>query len=125
MTQKILIVDDSKVSRMFICSYFQELAPDWELFEADGGDQAQELAQQHKFYAITLDYNMPGLNGLELASLLKIQQPNCFMGLLTANVQRFTQDDAVQVGIKFYKKPVSLELIRLILSDVGVHYDSV
>lgn len=125
MTQKILIIDDSKVSRMFICNYFQELKPDWQLFEADGGGQAQELARQHQFYAMTLDYNMPGLNGLELASVLKLKQPDCFMGLLTANVQRYTQDDALQVGIRFYKKPISLDLIRLISDDIGAFYGSV
>lgn len=125
MTQKILIVDDSKVSRMFICNYFHELHPDWQLFEADGGQQCLELADEHRFYAITLDYNMPGLNGLELAALLKVKQPNCFMGLLTANVQRFTQEDALHAGVKFYKKPVSLDLIKLISEDIGAFYGSV
>jgi two-component system, chemotaxis family, chemotaxis protein CheY len=125
MTQKILIVDDSKVSRLFISSYFHEVQPDWQLFEADGGQQAQELVDEHHFFAITLDYNMPGLNGLELASLLRVKNPTCFMGLLTANVQRFTQDDAAKAGVKFYKKPVSLDLIKLIADDIGAFYGSV
>ncbi len=125
MSQKILIVDDSKVSRMFICSYLSELQPDWQLFEADGGEQALALAAEHQFYAATLDFNMVGMNGLELAAALKEVQSDCFIGLLTANIQRFTQDDALQANINYYKKPISMDLMGKIVDDIGAFYGSV
>lgn len=125
MTRKILIVDDSKVSRMFISTYLSELKPDWQFFEADGGEQALALAAEHGFHAITLDFNMPGMNGLELAAALKETQPSCFVGLLTANIQRFTQDDAQQASINYYKKPISMDLIGKLVDDIGAFYGSV
>ncbi len=125
MDYKVLVVDDSKVSRMFISNYCRQLQPDWQIFEAQDGEQALQLAGQHQFYLITLDYNMPGMSGLDTAAALKTTQPDCFIGLLTANVQRSTQEDAQAAGIWFYKKPVNLELVRQILQEVEAFYGAV
>lgn len=117
MTKKILIVDDSKVSRLFVMNFWQEFSADWQFYEAADGEQAIELAAKQQFDVIVLDFNMPDLNGLHVASRIKHQQPHCFMALLTANLQRYVQDEAEQAGLIYYRKPVTHELIKAMLSD--------
>ncbi|MFX8219125.1 response regulator, partial [Acinetobacter baumannii] len=64
---KLLIVDDSRVSRMMIRAFFAKRQPGWTLLEAQTGDEAlaQVAAERPDF--VTLDVNMPGINGFEAA----------------------------------------------------------
>ncbi|MDX3774113.1 response regulator [Chromatiaceae bacterium AAb-1] len=125
MTNKVLIVDDSRVSRIFIRNFIRQLQPQWQIFEADGGKAAIALAAEHRFYAVSLDYNMPEMNGFEVADRLKAIDPHCFIGLLTANVQRSTQEQAQAAGLYFYKKPINLEMMQQMMMDVEAYYAAV
>lgn len=115
---RVLIVDDSKVSRMFIRNYLAALRPQWQLFEADGGDSALALAAEQVIDAASLDYNMPGQNGLLVAAALQRLRPGCVVGLLTANVQPAIEAQARQYGVCFYKKPVSEAVIAAMVADI-------
>ncbi|MBT7443618.1 MAG: hypothetical protein HN790_06585 [Methylococcales bacterium] len=41
----IMVVDDSKVSRMMIKSIVSKMRPDWLILEAESGEKALELAE--------------------------------------------------------------------------------
>lgn len=125
MVKKILIMDDSKVSRLFVVNYWREIHPDWQFVEAETGEKAISLTEQQQFHAIILDYNMPDINGLLVAERIKIKQPGCFIALLTANIQRHIQDDAEQAQIYYYRKPITPDVIAQIIQDTGDYYDAV
>ncbi len=122
MTTKVLIVDDSRVSRIFIRNLISQSQPEWQIFEADGGAAALELARQHQFHLVSLDYNMPEMNGFEVAERFKQIDDKCFIGLLTANVQRSTQEQAQAAGLFFYKKPVTPDVMQQLMHDVEAYY---
>lgn len=61
--QRLLIVDDSMVSRMRIRMFFASACPDWEIFELSSGDEAVNKAHSLQPTHITMDVNMPGING--------------------------------------------------------------
>lgn len=44
MAKRLLIVDDSRVSRMIIKGKVASLQPDWEVLEAASGDEAVQRA---------------------------------------------------------------------------------
>jgi two-component system chemotaxis response regulator CheY len=125
MIKKILVMDDSKVSRLFVINYWNDTDPDWQFIEAETGEKAVSLAEQHQFYTIILDYNMPDINGLQVAELIKARQPDCFIALLTANIQRYIQDEAEQAQVHYYRKPVTPDLITQIIHDIRSYYAAV
>lgn len=66
---KILIVDDSKVSRMAIRKELE--AGGNEIFEAVTGVDALEQIPIIKPHLITMDVHMPGLNGFETTARIR------------------------------------------------------
>lgn len=72
-TYAVLCVDDHeaglKIRKIFLESF------GYSVTTAPSGPAALELAAQHPFDAVVLDYRMPGMNGLELAKSLREHFP--------------------------------------------------
>jgi len=124
MNKKILIVDDSKVSRMFAINFWKNFDENWSFFEADCGEKALGFTDENQFDVIILDYNMPGIDGLSAAREILKNQSNCFIALLTANVQRHIKEEAKQANIFFFCKPVTPEVIKNIMHNMEEHYNA-
>lgn len=117
---KVLIVDDSRVSRMLISAIVKSKHPDWPILEACNGAEALEKAQSNAaIRLIILDYNMPGMDGLTLAKSLRLSHPTSFISLLTANVQNSTRDKTRDLGIYFAPKPITEERVVEIMNAMG------
>lgn len=117
MTKRVLIVDDSRMSRMLIKALMEDVRPDWIYIEADCGDKALELATGEAVDLVTMDVNMPGLNGIEAASKFKALQPHAFVAMLTANIQTGMRQRAEAIGVNFYGKPVTDDIVAQIFAD--------
>lgn len=104
---KIMIVDDSRVSRMMIVAIIKDKQPDWEIIEAGSGDEAIELASGKNISYFSLDLNMPGMDGFELIENLKPDFPDSAYALLTANIQEATHKRAQELGAACINKPIS------------------
>lgn len=116
----VLIVDDSRVSRMMICAIVKEQYPEWEIIEAKSGDEAlSKCENQDNISLMVLDYNMPGMDGLTLAAKLKEKFPVTPISLLTANVQKSIRDKAANLGVTFAPKPITEDKIIDILKLVA------
>lgn len=115
MSKQVLIVDDSKVSRMLIKAMMAAHHPDWVFSEVDTGDKALAHASAHPLDLVTMDVNMPGLNGLDAAEQLKALQPKAFIAMMTANVQSGTRQRADTIGVHFFGKPITEDIIKQIL----------
>ncbi len=68
---KILLADDHAIFRENIASLLQSDGTFELVAEAEEGDEAWRLIQQHLPDVAILDVSMPGLNGIEVASQLK------------------------------------------------------
>jgi CheY-like chemotaxis protein len=112
----VLIVDDSRVSRMMARQYIIGLHADWTVEEAGTGEEALEKAAAVKPDLVLMDVNMPGMGGPAAAELLRQQFPALPISLLTANVQSATRDKAAQLGIGFMEKPITEARIAQLLS---------
>ncbi|MDF3820694.1 response regulator [Leptospira sp. 96542] len=109
--KKVLIIDDSTVTRLMIKKIILQTNPNCEIEEADTADKVQELFPiQPNFDLITLDQNMPGnLSGLDLVENWKTKQQDLSIVLITANIQDTIKNRAKSLGIDLVEKPISLE----------------
>lgn len=115
----MLIVDDSKLARMMIRRYANETFPDMEVIEVTNAEEALETSNNREFSVMTIDYNMPGMNGLDLIKKLKNTSPNARISLLTANVQDAIQKRSKDLEIAFIPKPITEEKITNFLNSIG------
>ncbi len=112
MKHKLLIVDDSNVSRLMIRGRFATLQPDWELMEAASGDEAVAKVADAQPDFITMDVNMPGMSGFEAAEMIQRAHPQMRIAILTANIQSASRDKAQQLQVKFVQKPATQAAIQ-------------
>ncbi len=107
MGKTVLIVDDSRVSRMMLSTFIKAIDTEWQIVEAENGQQAIEKAAAFEPTMIIMDINMPVLDGLSAAALLKPNMPRTTIVILTANVQTSSRESAKDLGIHLLAKPIS------------------
>jgi len=113
--KKLLIVDDSKVSRMIIRAHMLAKHPAWIISEAASGAEAIALVDRDLPDYCTMDINMPGISGSDAADLILAKYPALRMVLFSANIQEANQVRAGLLGIIFVAKPVTEKSITLAL----------
>jgi len=118
MSRYILIVDDSRLSRMISRQFVTNLHNDWKIDEASTGEEAIALAATTAPYLILLDVNMPGIGGLETASRIRKSHPQTHIVLLTANVQHSVQAAAEELGLGFLPKPLKEPQLHALLNSL-------
>jgi DNA-binding NarL/FixJ family response regulator len=111
VTHKILIVDDSKLARMAVIKALLALHPEWQRFEAGNADEALALVSQHAPDIALLDYNMPGKDGLTLASELRALDPGIRVAVISANHQVEVIQRAQAAGATFLPKPLTQQAL--------------
>ncbi len=111
----LLIVDDSKISRMMTKAIITDKQPEINIFEAADGLEALEQSEKIKFDYYSVDYNMPKMDGVEFISAMMKKQSPAKFALLTANIQEATHEKAKKLGAKCFNKPISETCILAIL----------
>jgi CheY-like chemotaxis protein len=115
-SQTVLVVDDSRVSRMLSRQYILSRHPGWHVEEAATGEEALEKVTAATPILILIDVNMPGMGGLAAAEQLRAACPGAHISLVTANVQKATRGRAAELGIGFMEKPITEARIHQLLN---------
>ena len=105
--KKLLIVDDSKVSRMIIRARVLDVHPNWEILEANNGTDGIATALAEKPDFCTMDINMPGILGTDAAEMLLKEMPHCRVVIFSANIQESFQERTTAMGAIFVAKPIT------------------
>jgi len=114
----VLIVDDSRLSRMMIRAFITQAHPDWTIIEASNGPEALEKTATQTVDLMTIDLNMPGMDGLTLATQLQHTYPTAYITLITANIQESVRHRAEAAGMGFIAKPVTEDNVLACLSSL-------
>jgi two-component system chemotaxis response regulator CheY len=107
----LLIVDDSRVSRMMIRALVLERQPEWQIFEAGNGEEAINQVRENMPDYVTMDMNMPGMDGVAASEQIRQAYPTTKIVLLTANIQESSRQKAQQLGLAFVTKPITAACI--------------
>jgi CheY-like chemotaxis protein len=116
MHYKALIVDDSRLARMTMASAFRRIQPDWELVEATNADDALAAISGHSVDIALVDFNMPGMDGLELVAKIRNAHPGMPVAVVSANVQEEIVARARELNAAFVAKPLTDEALAAFLS---------
>ena len=112
MPIRVLLVDDSKLARIVTAKVVSGLQPDWERVEASNAEEALAAMANSGIDVALIDYNMPGRNGLELATELRAMRPDMPIAVITANVQDEIIAKARTINAAFVGKPLTADGLR-------------
>ena len=116
MPNKILIVDDSKLARMVMTSALRRLRPDFDIIEATNANGALEAVSNDAVDIALIDFNMPGMDGLELVAMLRKSKPQMPIAVVSANIQDEIIGRARELNAAFIAKPLTDEALAAFLS---------
>jgi len=111
----LMIIDDSRVSRMMMTTLIKTTHPEITIHEASNGQEAIDVSLDKSIDYFSVDYNMPGINGLETIEKLKQSFPEAVYALLSANTQDAIVSRAKESHINCFKKPINEELISSLM----------
>ncbi|RJX33054.1 MAG: response regulator [Oxalobacter sp.] len=114
----VLIVDDSRVSRMMTRQFILNKYPNWEIVEAATGEEAIDKIHGITPVLVMMDVNMPGMGGIAASEKLLELYPSLTIALQTANVQDAIRNKAAELGITFIEKPVNETRIHKFLDEL-------
>ena len=107
----LLVAEDNPVNRMLLNSLLSENSV---IETVDDGEQAVSICNRKYFHAILLDLQMPNLNGLEAAHLIRqksLLNKNTPILLISAN-NDISKERLLQSGIELcLQKPIDEELL--------------
>jgi two-component system chemotaxis response regulator CheY len=125
MAHDILIVDDSAVVRKATRRIIEQAGVDaGQIFEADNGQTALEILQEHHVDLVLADLNMPKMGGLELLHRMKADEATSSIPVVVVSSESSTSriNELRAGGITDYlHKPYTPEEFRhVILNIFGV-----
>ena len=118
MNKKILVVDDSKLARLKIIDFIEQLGFQV-IHEAEDGLIALERFKKIDYDYVIMDLEMPNMKGNQSAKeMLKIK-PKINIILVTSIVDKKELIGALNIGIKrILKKPISFDEFRDVMNEI-------
>ena len=120
MQHKVLIVDDSKLARMVMASAFRRIRPDWDISEATNAEEALRAISAGSAEIVLVDFNMPGVDGLELVAKIRKAHPTMPVAVVSANVQDEIIARTRELNATFVAKPLTDEALGAFLSGAAL-----
>lgn len=121
---KVLVVDDSKVILKINSRTVTELISDADITSFQSPLEAIEKIKENglKYDFALIDYNMEGLNGIELATSIVnegfINKDR--VAIVSANIQSAVKEKASEAGFHFVDKPLKPEDLKSFLTMRGI-----
>jgi two-component system chemotaxis response regulator CheY len=111
---KILVCDDESIVRDLHIGLLVENGIDPnDIIEASSGEEALSVMEKHEIKLFLLDWNMPGLNGVELVKAIRGMEEyeNTPIVMITIEGGRHSIVEALEAGITNYVlKPILPDL---------------
>jgi len=122
LPSRVLIVDDSSTMRTIVRKILKASRFPFEVTEVQQGIEAINLAREVAFDIIFLDYNMPGLSGLETMSEFRREKHDAIFVLMTSAQGDTIADRALAQGAFFLKKPFfPADIESMLCGFYGLH----
>lgn len=116
---KILIVDDKVENLHTLSKMLQEIEAD--IYQANSGDEALLMTLDNDFALILLDVKMPGMNGYEVARLIRGDKKTKHIPIIFVTANYYTENDIFEGyeagAIDYIFKPI---ISKILLSKVKI-----
>ncbi|HZQ70701.1 MAG TPA: HD domain-containing phosphohydrolase [Terriglobales bacterium] len=109
MSERILLVDDDS---SVLDGYRRGLSKQFLIETANSGQNALAMVEKNRPYAVVVaDMRMPGMDGIQLLSKIKVCAPDTIRVMLTGNADTESAINAINEGsiFRFLSKPCSKE----------------
>jgi len=118
---KVLLADDHSIVREGLRRIIEESEDIEVIAEADDGRIAIQLAQEKLPDIAVVDISMPGLDGLEVVSQLKVYRPELPIIILTMHEEEQYVVRAIEAGAMGYvtKRSAPEQLVKAIRQVMG------
>lgn len=111
--KKILIVDDEETLTFSLYQAFIKAPYDCEVVTVSSGEEALEKLEEGSFDLVITDIAMPGIDGLELLSIIKSRFPDTKVIIITAYGTDEREERAYKIGAeKYIEKPFDISELR-------------
>ena len=120
---RLLIVDDHEIFRRGLRALL-EPSSEWQICgEAVDGLDAVEQCKSLKPDIVVLDVSMPGLNGLEAARLIRRENPESKIVIITQHDSPQIRSAALEAGARAFvtKSEVGSELVSALRNLIQTH----
>lgn len=110
MAEKVLLVDDEKDFLDAMAVRME--ARDMVVVTASSAQDAIGIIEKDSFDAIILDYQLPGMDGLNILKQIKNRRPESRIILLTGFATIEKKEEAMKMGaLDLLEKPVDLHVL--------------
>jgi two-component system chemotaxis response regulator CheY len=119
---RVLVIDDSKAMRSILTSILSDLELEVEAVE-NAERAAEVLAQGPGFDLALVDWNLPGMSGLELVRVIRSDPRGAAIKLMmvTTETELNRVREALETGADEYiMKPFDKEMLREKLALLGI-----
>lgn len=107
----VLLVEDEPINAEMVGYMLQCMGH--EVTVSYTGDDAIIRVSENAFDCVLLDINLPDINGLEVAKIMKEGHPDLPIIALTANAHRSDKEASLQAGIRYHLvKPVTFQELK-------------
>ena len=119
MAITVLVVDDSKTSRKMLTDVLTRMGLEV-IGEAVNGEEGFLKYKELRPDIVTMDITMPVMNGLESLLLIKHEDENAKVVMITAAGQKNNLMQAVKAGAEeFLTKPLEEDEIRRVIGEIA------
>lgn len=110
MSEKVLLVDDEKEFLEIMSERMKSRG--MKVTTAESADQALAIIAKESFDAIVMDFQMPGMDGIDALKAIKNMKPELQIILLTGYATVEKTVEAMKIGATdFLEKPADLEAL--------------
>lgn len=117
--RRVLVVDDDPAIRAFLTDFLEQ--QDFEVRTTQDGRTALAVFDTERFDLLLVDFQMPGMTGLEVATKVRKTDPDIPIGLITGTASTLEAEAVVQAGVsRVFPKPFSLEELSLWIHSLSL-----
>ncbi|HLO48733.1 MAG TPA: response regulator transcription factor [Kamptonema sp.] len=119
-TLRILLVEDDELFRLGLQTRLQQEQCLQVIAEAEDGETAVELTQEHLPDVVVLDIGLPGIGGIEACKQIKQRHPEIPVLVLTSHSQKPLIERLIAAGAQGYcLKGIAAETLVLAIRSVA------
>jgi two-component system, response regulator, stage 0 sporulation protein F len=112
----IVLVDDEPTVRIILCRLLEVVADAYEIISVGTGAEALATLAERSVPLLITDYNMPGMNGVELSQRVKGTSPTTTVVLISAYITAEVEQLSKAAGADYFmSKPFSFEQVEVIV----------